>query len=213
MSTNEDTTNAFVAFFSKIAGDKDYWIFWVAFSVGAWTGFYITQVLAFLLLGVVTATVIILTVITKICRYYKCKKQSKQLAIKQIEEKRLQQEQSIQAKKTHDENRAKLIWRYVAHIDDTDRIIATQILNYPIHDGDKFTRFIKKPTSSYDDDGQKCYAILNVVDKFRYTLNNGVSKLYLMEKQQIREGYYCMIDPYLYKILEHYKDTNKWEKV
>ena len=53
---SEDTTNAFVAFFSKIAG-KDYWIFWVAISIASWVGFFVSDSLNFFLIGIATAIV------------------------------------------------------------------------------------------------------------------------------------------------------------
>lgn len=213
MNVSEDTTNAFVAFFSKIAGDKDYWIFWVAISIASWVGFILTLNIWFLLLGIATATVIVLTVITKIYRYYKSRKRTKKLAEQQQEERRLKAAQAALSEKAREENRKKLIWKFIANISEKDRFLASCILNYPIHDEDKYTRFVKNSKYPNDDEGKLFNAIYNTVNTFRFTWNSGISHLWLLEKQQIREGFYITIDPYFYDILEHYKNTNKWEKL
>lgn len=210
---SEDNTNAFVAFFSKIAGDKDYWIFWVAISIAAWVGFVITFNLWLLLVGIATTTVIVLTVIVKLYRYYKNKKHAKLIFKREQIENRLKQEQAAANAKAREDNRKKLIWRYIAHINQQDRMLAACILNYPIHDDNKYTRFVKNSKYPNDDEGQLFHAIWSIVDRFRFVWNGGISKLYLMERQQIREGFYVTIDPYLYDILEHYKDSHKWEKL
>lgn len=210
---SEENTNAFVAFFSKIAGDKDYWIFWVAVSIAAWIGFVITFNLWFLLVGIATSTVIILTIITKLYRYFKNKAHARQLLKREQADNLVKQKQAAANAKAQENNRKMLIWRYIAHMEQQDRTLASCILNYPIHDGDKYTRFIKNSKYPNDDEGQMFRAIWSTVDKFRFVWNGGISRLYLLERQQIREGFYVTIDPYLYDILEHYKKSHKWEKL
>lgn len=209
---SEDTTNAFVAFFSKIAG-KDYWIFWVAISIASWVGFFVSDSLNFFLIGIATAIVIILIIITKIYRRYKTIQRIKALKHRKIEEDRIKHELAIKNEKTQKVNRENLIWRFIAYINDTDKMIATCILNYPIHDEDKYTRFIRNPKLPNDDEGQLYHAIWSIVNKFRFVWDGGIHKLYLLERQQIREGFYVTIDPYLYEILEQYKNTHKWAKI
>lgn len=213
MSESEDTTNAFVAFFSKIAGDKDYWIFWAAISVAAWVGFILTSDIWFLLVGITTAIVIILTIITKLYRLYKNNRRIKQIAIQQAKEDRIKAEQARLNEQSQIENRKKLIWKYIANISVQDRFLASCILNYPMHDGNKLIRFIKNTKYPNDDEGKLFHAIWSTVDHFRFVCKNGINRLYLIDREQIREGYFVTIDSYLYDILEHYKNTDRWEKL
>lgn len=204
MVDNSSNTNALVAFFSNVAGGKDYWIFWVAVAIASWIGFFLSSGFLLLLIGITTSSVVL---ISFFCSFYRTKKRRKLYKLQaEIDAKNERLADFQQA-----ERNISLVWKYVAHVDETYLKIATAILTFEKHDNDDFIRFLKRPKPDSNDE-QIYNGILSIVPYFCFNVDN-FGQLILLRSEFIREGYYLHINPYFHMLLQNYRDTGKWEKV
>lgn len=205
MVDNSSNSNALVAFFSNIVGEKDFWIFWVAVSVAAWIGFILSSSFLLLLVGIATSTVVIISALISVYRTRK-KEHIRKLQIE------LDAKNKANADSAEAERHATLVWKYVAHADDNYLSIASALLSFERHDNSDFIRFIRNPENDFSDEAVLFKGILAVVPYFCFHLNYG-NELRLLYSEMIREGHYVYIDPYFYLLLKNYKESGQWIKL
>lgn len=205
MVDNSSNTNALVAFFSNIAGGKDYWIFWVAVSFASWIGFYFRPNLILLLSGIATSTVVLITAFISAFRWAKAKRRHRLLY--ELEAKNKRNAEFAEAVRV-----TSLVWKYVAHSDETYLKIASAILSFEKHDNNDYIRFLKRP-KQYSNDEDIYNGILSIVPYFCFHVDNFGNELHLLQSEHIREGCYIHINPYFHMLLQNYKDTGEWKKV
>ena len=211
MSEIKDTVLAIWEFLSKIVGDQ-HWIYVISLCMVSWLGYYLSNSFWFLLFAVFFSLILILTISTAI--YFRIAnrisniKNKKRIIAKQYQDKLLQEKQTHEEEQKH----ASLIWHYVGHFKKDKIETAAIFLMFPIHDNNKYIRFIEKPDSrdwKRNDDYWKLY---NVVPRFHFQ-RQYYQELCLLNRLDIEEGFYVEIEPYFYSLLENYKKNNKWEKL
>ncbi len=211
MSDIKDTVDAIIGFLSKIVGNQ-HWIYLVSLCLVCWYGFYISNSFWFLLSSlflslilVISFLVTIYNIVAKQISNYRTKKRVKE---QKHQNELLQKKQKSEQEQQH----ASLIWHYVGYFDKVKIEAATVFLTFPIHDGNKYIRFIKRPNDN-DYKGKDAYwKLYNIIGKYQFN-RPYYNKLFLLDKTDIYEGFYVEIEPYFYSLLENYLKNDNWEKL
>lgn len=107
---------------------------------------------------------------------------------------------------------ASLIWHYVAYFDKVKIDVAAVFLSFPIHDGNKYVRFIKRPNENDYKTFEAYCKLRNLIWEYQFN-RPYYNKLTLLDTTDINEGFYVKIEPYFYGLLDNYVKTDKWVKL
>lgn len=211
MSEIKDAVLAAWEFLSKIVGNN-HWIYLFSFCVVAWIGFVLSNSFWFLLIAIFFSLIILLTMI--MACYIKITKRiatvkKKKRDLEQQKQANLWQEQQHREREL---KHASLIWQYVGHFKKDKIEKASYFLTCPIHDNNKFMRFVEKPDRDDYKGNELYWHLYNSIQSYRFH-RKYYQELSLLNKMDIPEGFYVEIEPYFYSLLENYLKTGEWVKL
>lgn len=211
MSDIKDTVDAVIGFLSKIVGNQ-HWVYLFSLCLVCWYGFYLSNSFWFLLSSIFLSLILVISfmvtiynVVAKHISNYRNKKRVKE---QKHQNELLQKKQKIEQAQQH----ASLIWHYVGYFDKVKIDRAISFLTFPIHDNNKYVRFIRRPHDNDFERYDEYWKLYNSIAKYQFGRQH-YNKLALLDKTEINEGFYVKFEPYFYSLLENYLQNNKWEKL
>lgn len=216
----EETFNSIGNLIAKFVG-KNNWIFLISVAAACAIGIYVyhkfPDVWWLISIFVLCCSIVLLNaityVITKITDAIRDKINERRKHRAWLLEQEYNQKERVNAEKREFDRIANIVWPLVEYekLELVSR--ACVILELPMSNNDKCTRFLKHPKMLLGEEYDSYIAISEIVDNFQYYDNRMHRTYKLLDIYAHKRGCIITINSYFYLLLENYKKTNKWKHV
>lgn len=211
MEISEDTLNPIVTFLHKLLGNN-LWILPTALAVTSWIMWFIEGSNWFLAIAILSSTISILYICTVIYTSIKSKIISRKEAKAATKHRQREEAEKVLEEENRERKHASKVWKLVAHTKMEAIDLAAFLLSLEIHDGQECLRFCPIRTTDNYEKQRLQWQLTNLHLHFEYNSPN-YAHIKLIQVEQFPDVIYFNIEPYFYKLLKHYVDTKKWEKI